>query len=419
MISPDTPGLTPAQEARYQMLAGHVPKPGNRGEIPPIPPPPLQPNPIPPEQAPPNPPPNIPLPLDPRNHHDKRPEVELDHRGEAWLTEHPEVGTRVAEKYKGKLFAGTIDRVLLEHTDHVGDYIPMVYHVRYDDDDEAEIYGIEELERGKGLLQYMEGERPVVVANGGREVPLRRSARQQQVRGNITRLTPTQLHAMMVGEIVVPGVEEEPLAMWMQDASEEFEFCCLPTAAYNSAGEWYADLTATNGHHDPNPVVPQPLAPFQPTHSNLPPSALSMSMVVIVDAKYSKNTTVTATALGYDEGLRDTTDQHSPELSYFTKAHQDIRALSVVFNRPDVHWLHQVNQKGIGIMVARGYEEYMDYLSAQPTALSIPVIHTTSGLGYHPMGRYLSAFDRHSLISRLTLTQLLIRMRKGPKSWSH
>jgi hypothetical protein len=72
---------------------------------------------------------------------------------EKWVTEHPEVGQRVAGMFKGKLFGGVVDKVLLEHTGRDGDFNKTAYHVSYDDGDQADLDGDEELQSAKELAR--------------------------------------------------------------------------------------------------------------------------------------------------------------------------------------------------------------------------------------------------------------------------
>ena len=127
--------LTPSQEERYRQIGGHVPKPVDR--------------------------------FHPAHHVDEVPVNGVDQREvvheekvrmeseEQWSVDHEEVGTRVAEMFEGKMFGGTIDRVLLAHTDADGDEIPTIYHVRYDDNDEAELEGEDALQHGKDMAHRL------------------------------------------------------------------------------------------------------------------------------------------------------------------------------------------------------------------------------------------------------------------------
>jgi hypothetical protein len=71
--------------------------------------------------------------------------------GEAWITEHPNVGTRVAKMIRGKKYYAVIDKVLLPHTDDDGDYNEIVHHAVFDDDDEEDLVGDDEFEHAKSL----------------------------------------------------------------------------------------------------------------------------------------------------------------------------------------------------------------------------------------------------------------------------
>jgi hypothetical protein len=70
---------------------------------------------------------------------------------EAWITEHPNVGTRVAKMIRGKKYYAVIDKVLLPHTDDDGDYNEIVNHAVFDDDDEEDLVGDDEFEQAKSL----------------------------------------------------------------------------------------------------------------------------------------------------------------------------------------------------------------------------------------------------------------------------
>jgi hypothetical protein len=74
---------------------------------------------------------------------------------EAWVTDHPTVGTPIAGVFKGKLYGGKIDKVLLAHIDHVGDEIPNTYHASYLDGDSQDLEGEEALQHAMDLVHLL------------------------------------------------------------------------------------------------------------------------------------------------------------------------------------------------------------------------------------------------------------------------
>jgi hypothetical protein len=204
--------------------------------------------------------------------------------GEAWTIDHPLIGDRVAEIYDGKVYGGTIARVLPSHTDSDGEVEEIVAYVEFDDGDDADLTGEIEIQRAKDMVRRLPPALRDNNHNNNPDVPaVRQSARiaakQRAFTASSSRVTQRQLRQMVMGLQDAPSEEYEETQF---DASDSMlsgeEFCCLPTSSYDAAGNWLEEDQSSVDYDAVHPmVVSSPPTHIDSSLSNPPSSAISLT----------------------------------------------------------------------------------------------------------------------------------------------
>jgi hypothetical protein len=186
-------------------------------------------------------------------------------KSEPWSFKHQEVGTRVTGLFQGRLYDGTITRVLVNYVDADGDAYPTIYFAEYDDGDEEEIWGDDDLDHAKKMCQQRQP--PTTTA---REQRADRRRQRVAVHTASIRLSPKQINRIIQQHNDQPTAQQESKSMWKPEQPlEEDDFACLATAAYDEAGRMRGmdNHGVTSGGHRINPVVspPQTILPSIPS----------------------------------------------------------------------------------------------------------------------------------------------------------
>ena len=178
-------------------------------------------------------------------------EVDIPQGAEVWSTDHESIGARVAGAFEeGKIFAGIIDRYLPAHNDEHGQPLPDIFHLKYDDGDEEELWGQQELQHAKDrakLLPNDQQQQPVYLMPAAQPSDaVRRSNRLAQLRALTAKLlTPQQLLLMLGDKEDAPSQATvvEPLPPVAEITAAD-EVMCVPTSVYDEAGIPRDSITA-------------------------------------------------------------------------------------------------------------------------------------------------------------------------------
>jgi hypothetical protein len=130
-------------------------------------------------------------------------------RNESWTTEHPEVGTKIAKIFRGKVFFGTIDRALRSHIDSDGDQIDDLFHVTYQDGDDEELTATE-LQHGKDLMEQ-QGPLPHARGSGVYTTRSRNAVQRDDPFDRREAQPDTSIHAIHIHRIsVAQAMKDQP-----------------------------------------------------------------------------------------------------------------------------------------------------------------------------------------------------------------
>ena len=192
---------------------------------------------------------------------------------DGWITDHREVNGRVAAMFDGKVYGGTIDRMLPAHIDSEGDEIDDVYHVKYDDGDEEEMEGSKALQHAKDMVKYLPTQHdptrlqhipsPHVMNDS-----IRKSQRlaQRTLHARSMRLTPQQIMLLVTDEMEAPTTSKSfPLLLPVQPLTSADEFMCIPNLYHDEAGNMRP--STSNPTYQP-PTYPLPASPTPTTMTN-------------------------------------------------------------------------------------------------------------------------------------------------------